>query len=125
MAGSRKWFVYDSDSGAQYAIQLDESNTEAVMGGDVGDYTDTSDVVVAVPRNITPRKVSYSNNDRTRVIVCTVLTTSRYTEIVDGTEAQTIPDPIDGGTLFLIRAAGERITLPFAIDTGLTDGDAT
>ena len=126
MAGSRKWFVYTSDTTAEYAIQLDESNTEAVMGGADGDYTDTTTVTVAVPRNITPREVFYANAARTRTIKCTVLTAERYATILDGTDAQTIPDPIDTDeTLVLVRAAGERVTLPFAGDTGLTDGDET
>lgn len=126
MAGSRKWFVYSSDLGTDYAIQLDESNTEAVMGGADGDYTNTTNVNAAVPRNIVPRAVYYGNALRTRVIKCTVLTAARYADIVNGTEAQTITDPIDtADTLTLIRAQGEQITIPFPFDTGLTDGDAT
>lgn len=126
MAGSRKWFVYSSDLGTDYAISLDESNTEAVMGGADGDYTDTSTVQAAVPRNIKPRAVYYGNAARTRTIKCTVLTPAQYTDIVGGTAAQTITDPIEGtGTLTLIRAEGEKISIPFPFDTGITDGDAT
>lgn len=126
MAGSRKWFVYTTDTDQDYAIQLDESNTEAVMGGADGDYTDTSTVIAAVPRNFTPRFVVYANADRTREIKCTVLTAARYALILEGSEAQTITDPIEGaGTLTLIRAKGEQVTFPFAGDTGLQDGDAT
>ena len=126
MAGSRKWFVYSSDLTQDYAIQLDESNTEAVMGGADGDYTNTSTVQAAVPRNITPRAVYYGNATRTRTIKCVVLTAARYADIVAGTEAQSISDPIDTNqTLTLIRAQGETITVPFPFDTGLTDGDAT
>ncbi len=126
MAGSRKWFVYSSDIGANYAIQLDESNTEAVMGGADGDYTDTTTVNAAVPRNIKPRAVFYGNATRTRVIKCTVLTAARYASILDGTEAQSITDPIDtANTLTLVRAQGEQISIPFPFDSGLTDGDAT
>lgn len=125
MAGSRKWFVYSSDLGTDYAIQLDESNTEAVMGAD-GDFDDTSTIQAAVPRNIQPRAVYYGNAARTRTIKCTVLTSERYGEIVSGSEAQTITDPIEGsGTLNLIRADGEKVSLPFPFDTGITDGDAT
>jgi hypothetical protein len=126
MAGSRKWFVYASDLGEDYAIQLDESNTEAVMGGADGDYTDTSGIQAAVPRNITPRAVYYGNAARTRTIKCTVLSSDRYSDVVSGAEAQTIPDPIAGtGTLTLIRAEGEKISIPFPFDTGIQDGDAT
>ena len=126
MAGSRKWFVYASDLGEDYAIQLDESNTEAVMGGTDGDYTDTSGIQAALPRNIRPRAVFYGNANRTRVIKCTVFSAARYQDIVGGDEAQTITDPITTSeTLTLIRAVGESITIPFPFDTGLTDGDAT
>lgn len=128
MAGSRKWFVYTSDTGDSYAIQLDESNTEAVMAGATSDedYTDTTTVSVAVPRNIDPRRVFYSNNARTRTISCVVPTAAQYADIVGGTAVQTITDPIEGtGNLFLVRAQGEKVTLPFAADTGLTDGDDT
>lgn len=126
MAGSRKWFVYASDIGTDYAIQLDESNTEAVMGGSDGDYTDTTNITAAVPRNISPRAVYYGNATRTRTIKCTVLSAARYGDIVAGNEVQTIPDPITSTeTLTLIRAEGERITIPFPFDTGITDGDAT
>lgn len=125
MAGSRKWFVYTTDSGDDFAIQLDESNTEAVMGT-VGDYTDTSTVTESIPRNIRARTVTYANATRTREITCTVLDSTTYTGIVDGTNSQTITDPIAGtGNLVLIRARGESRTIPFAIDTGITDGDDT
>lgn len=128
MAGSRKWFRYQTDAGATYAINLDESNTEAVMLGAVDDfdYNDTSVVNDAVPRNIKPRKVFYANAARTRTIGCTVPTQAQYADIVSGTAAPTITDPVEGtGDLVLIRAQGESISIPFAADTGLTDGDAT
>ena len=126
MAGSRKWFVYTADDGTDYAIQLDESNTEAVMDGGEGDYSDTSEVNISVPRNITPRQVVYASNDRTREIRCTVLTAAQYGDIVGGTSVQTITDPIDDTqTLVLIRGKGEQISIPFAADTGQTDGDDT
>ena len=128
MAGSRKWFRYTDDTDTEYAIQLDESNTEAVMTGatDEGDYTDTSTVTAAVPRNIKPRAVYYANATRTREIKCTVLTAAQYTAIVSGTSVPTITDPIEGtGNLTLIRVEGERRSIPFAQDTGLTDGDDT
>lgn len=128
MAGSRKWFRYETDGGTTYAIQLDESNTEAVMAGaaDDFDYTDTSTETDAVPRNITPRAVFYANPARTRTIKCTVPTQAQYNLIVGGTAVQTIADPITpADTLVLIRANGENLSIPFAADTGLTDGDDT
>lgn len=123
MAGSKKWVVYTSDLGTDFAINLDESNTEAVNGS-VQDFVDGLAIANAVPRNIKPRELFYSNAARTRVIRCVALTQTIYNGVITGGVA-TIPDPLSGGTLSLVRANGERIRLPFALDTGLTDGDNT
>lgn len=125
MAGSRKWFVYTDDLGADYAISLDESNTEAVNGG-TQDLIAGANVPNAVPRNVKPRHVYYGNIDRTRQIKCICLTPAIYAAVIQGT-VLTIADPIAGGstTLGLIRANGESRVLPVPYDTGLQDGDAT
>jgi hypothetical protein len=123
MAGSKKWLVYTSDLGTDFAINLDESNTEAVNGS-TQDFVEGLAVVNSVPRNIKPRELFYSNAARTRVIRCVALTQTIYNGVVTG-GVPTIPDPLSGGTLSLVRANGERIRLPFALDTGLTDGDNT
>jgi len=124
MAGSIKWFVYTTDGGTDYAIKLDESNTEAVNGG-TQDFVTGLTLTVALPRNIKPREVFYTNTARTRTIRCVCLTQTIYNGIVAG-GVPTITDPIAGtGTLGLIRANGERIQLPVPLDTGLDDGDAT
>jgi hypothetical protein len=124
MAGSIKWFVYTDDSGTDYGIKLDESNTEAVNGG-VQDFLPGAGLTAGVPRNIKVRRVYYANTDRTRVISCVALTQTIYAGIVSG-NIGTIPDPITSGeTLALIRLEGERRVLPFGQDTGLNDGDAS
>lgn len=123
MAGSRKWLVYTTDGGTDFAIQLDESNTEAVNGS-TQDYVDGLNIVNALPRNIKPREIIYANAARTREIRCVALTPAVYAGAITG-GVPTITDPIDGGNLVLIRANGERLSVPFAQDTGLTDGDAT
>lgn len=124
MAGSRKWFVYTADNGTDFGIQLDESNTEAVNGG-TQDYADGVSIPFALPRNIKPRRVFYTNATRTRTISCVALTPTIYAGLIDG-GVPTITDPIAGtGTLGFVRAKGEEITLPIPLDTGLTDGDAT
>lgn len=125
MAGSIKWFVYTTDGGVDYALKLDESNTEVVNGG-LQDLITGANIVPAVPRNIKPREVYYTNADRTRTIRAIALTQAIYNGIVAG-GVPTIPDPIAGGTatLGLIRARGERIQLPVPLDTGLNDGDDT
>lgn len=123
MAGSRKWFVYTDDAEEEYAINLDESNTEAV-NGTTGEYPDTDGPTASVPTNIQVREIFYANPTRTRTIRCVALTPGIYTGVVDGTNTQTITDPIAGtGTLGLIRANGERRRIPTPVDTGQTDGD--
>lgn len=125
MAGSIKWFVYTTDTGADFAIKLDESNTEAVNGS-TQDFVSGLSLVDALPRNIKPRYVFYTNADRTRTIRCVCLTPTIYSGVLGGS-APTIPDPIAGGanTLGFIRAVGEQRTLPAPLDTGLDDGDAS
>lgn len=125
MAGSIKWFVYTTDAGDDYAIRLDESNTEAVNGG-TQDFVTGLATKDALPRNIKPRVIFYTNQARTRTIRCVALTQTIYNGAIGGGVA-TIPDPIAGGsvTLGLIRAKGEQITLPVPLDSGLTDGDDT
>jgi hypothetical protein len=120
MAGSRKWFIYTDDIGSEYAINLDESNTEALNGTALGFVSGTSD---AVPRNIKPREIFYSNAARTRTIRCVALTPTIYSGALAGGVA-TIVDPIAGtGNLGISRANGERRRIPTPIDTGLDDGD--
>jgi hypothetical protein len=122
MAGSIKWFVYTDDSGQDYGIKLDESNTEAVNGG-IQDFLPGAGLTAGVPRNIKVRRAYYANLDRTRVISCVALTQTIYAGVVAGNVAS-IPDPISSGeTLNLIRLEGERRTLPFGQDTGIDDGD--
>jgi len=123
MAGSLKWLVYTTDAGVDFAILLDESNTESVNGS-TQDFVDGLAIANAVPRNIKPRELFYTNATRTRTIRCVALTQAIYAGVLSG-GVPTIPDPLSGQTLTLIRANGERIRLPFALDTGLTDGDAT
>lgn len=124
MAGSKKWFVYTTDAGTDFGILLDESNTEAVNAG-TQDYADGVTIPFALPRNIKPRRVYYTNATRTRTISCVCLTPTIYAGVLSG-GVPTINDPIAGtGTLGFIRATGETVTLPIPLDTGLNDGDAT
>jgi hypothetical protein len=123
MAGSKKWFVYTSDTGTDFALNLDESNTESVNGS-AQDYVDGLAITNAVPRNIKVREIFYSNVARTRTIRCVGLTQAVYNGVISG-GVPTISDPLSGATLSLVRANGERRRIPFAFDSGLNDGDAT
>lgn len=125
MAGSIKWFVYTTDTGVDYGLKLDESNTEAINGG-TQDLITGSTIVPALPRNIKPREIFYTNTARSRTVRCVALTQTIYNAVTGGS-VPTIGDPIAGGAtvLGLIRARGERIQLPVPLDTGLNDGDDT
>jgi len=123
MAGSKKYFLYSTDSGDTFAILLDESNTEAVNAGSQ-DYLDSSDVIYTLPGNIRPRRAYYSNAGATRTISCVALTPTIYAGIP--ANQTTITDPLGTGTLNLVRLRPELIKiLPKGEDTGLNDGDAT
>jgi hypothetical protein len=124
MAGSLKWFVYTTDAGTDFAINLDESNTEQVNGA-TQDYVAGIAIQYSLPRNVTPRYAVYSTADRTRTIKCVALTQTIYGGII--TNKTSITDPIGGQqTLNLVRLVPEKIRrLPVAFDTGLDDGDNT
>lgn len=123
MAGSNKWFVYTTDDGQDFAINLDESNTESVNGS-TQDYVPAIAIKYSLPRNVRPRRAIYASADGKRTITCICLTQTIYNGVL--TNQSSITDPIGGGTLGLVRIRPEIITrLPFAGDTGLDDGDAT
>lgn len=124
MAGSKKYFVYTTDAGIDFALLADESNTEAVNAG-TQDYADGVTIPYELPRNLKPRRLVYASPDRNRQISCYALTPA----IFGGAPVAvpTIADPITpANTLLLIDAVPEeRKRIPIAIDTGLIDGDAT
>jgi hypothetical protein len=127
MAGSIKWFEYTTDNSTVFAIQLDESNVEALVaaaGEAAGeaDYTSSSTVIFGLPRNVKPRTVSFANSANTvrREIVAPTL--AIYNGVAGGA---TITDAVSGLTLTFVSKKGERISVPRADDTGLNDTDAT
>lgn len=123
MAGSRKWFVYTTDAGNDFAIELDESNTEAVNGA-TQDFPNTgSPATVALPRNIKPRYAVYQNAENTITRKCVALTATILNGLV--ANVPTITDQVSNQTLILRRIQGEKSRLLFGQDTGLNDGDAT
>jgi hypothetical protein len=124
MAGSNKWFVYTTDDGTDFAIKLDESNTEEVNGA-TQDYVAAVAIKYSLPKNVIPRTAYYASTDGNRVIKCVGLTRTIYDGIL--TNKTSINDPLTtGATLGLIRVRPEIIrNLPFAQDTGLNDGDAS
>jgi len=121
MAGSRKWFVYTTDLGTDFAIEKDESNTEAVNGG-TQDMPDTPPVDYAIPVNLKPRYARFTSADGTvsRSVVC--LTETIFEGLGPGS---TFTDATSGKVVILTLKVGERVRIPKGVDTGLTDGDAT
>jgi hypothetical protein len=126
MAGSIKDFVYTADDGTDFAIGLDESNTEAVNGA-TQDYVAGLGIRYRIPSNVVPRSAYYSSADGKRVIRCVALTQTIYNGLA--ASVPTIVDPFDPAglaTLGLVRLRPEVIKrLPKGGDTGLDDGDAT
>ena len=122
MAGSKKNFVYTTDTGDQFAILQDESNGEALANAD---YTGADSTTYFLPRNITPRYAMYRSSDGNyqRKIVVTSNTANATT--LPGTVD--FPTENDGNvTMSLTLYVGERFkVLPKAADSGLTDGDPT
>lgn len=122
MAGSKLNFLYTSDSGAEYVVQLDESNTKAINGV-AGALTAANSPGVKVPRNVKVREVFYEGQGGDRVIRAVPLTPAIYSALLTP-PFPTFPDPIDtdGPALTLVRANGERRSVPRVVDTGLDDG---
>lgn len=119
MAGSRRWYVYTDDTGTDYAINLDKSNTDAVNGG-AQVFPSTGGPTASVPKNVKVRYVEYADAARYRKIKCVALTPTIYAGLLGGA-VNTITDPIAGtGNLGLIALTGEKRRFPTPVDTGLT-----
>lgn len=122
MSGSIKTFEYTDGNGNKWALNMDESNGEAVGNTD---FTDTSTAEFFLPRNVEPRYANYRSADGT------------YQRKIKLTEndvsAASLPNSIDitneaGATVsvLLTGIVGERFrVIPRAEDTAQTDGDDT
>lgn len=121
MAGSMKWFVYTTDSGDDFAIFRDESNTEGINAG-TQDYVTASTAQYALPRNVRARYIRMRSADGLVSRNIVALTTTIYNAILSDFN---FVDGPSGKTLVVSEKVGERIRVPQAADTGLTDGDAT
>lgn len=121
MAGSLKWFDYDTDNGANFAIFMDESNGEAMPNRN---YTADSVASFKLPGNVEARYARYSSPDNryAREVVCS---TPAILLAAPGT--LTVRDGNGGTVVLQLRARiGEIIRrIPTPVDTGVTDGDAT
>lgn len=120
MAGSLKWFKYETDNGDSFGVLMDESNGEAVGNQDfvVSDYLV---VRYALPRNVEPRYALYRTQDgkQTAKIILTDPAAS-----IANLPAQILL--FNGVNANLTRVIGEVMApIPIHLDTGLDDGDIT
>lgn len=127
MTGSRRWFRYVSDDGQNYAIQLDESNTELVNPN-----ADTAANLVTGlrkrPSGLRPRGIRLSNSDNTVKRFCTVLTPTQFSSFTNGQKFTiTSQDGADADSdeelEFTFRVPEKSGRLPRVRDTAKTDGD--
>lgn len=127
MAGSRKWMKYTSDAGVEYAVQVDESNSEAIGMGWL-DYGDT-DTTAVLPRGFVMRTITAVDSvsgARRKIPVGNVGATAFA--VGGSILLQSFMPGATGVIAFeILSAIGERFSQgrPRSGDTGLTDGDAT
>lgn len=123
MGGSRKWFVYTTDNGTDFAIEADESNVEAFAAG-TQDYPEVGNPpIFAIPKNVRPRHAVFAGAILGSTIKVPIITQTIYNSL---TGTSTMVDPLDSGnTLALLYKRPERIRLPKGKDTGKVDGDVT
>jgi hypothetical protein len=119
MAGSLKWFSYQSDDGTDWAFFGDESNIEAANGNGFNGSPPGQNF--KPPSNLRVRYAVYGNLAGTRNIRVPVMSQAIYNAL---DAASTIPSPDGAETLNLIRKRPELISpIPTIFDTGLDDGD--
>lgn len=127
MAGSIKWLEYTSDDDTKWAYKADESNLESLItaaGGTAGtgDFTGSSTAIYYIPRNLRPRSALFRNASGTVSRRIIVPTADLYALLAVG---DSYTDPVTSQTVVFVSKRGEQLTVPFADDTGLNDGDAT
>jgi len=124
MAGSKRWFRYTTDLGQTFAINLDESNTEAVNGAAADVPAAAARPVYNRPAGLKPRRFVYTNASGTRSLTVTVLTPAIYAANppVPASIVDTLPEA--SGNLIFERRIPETTRGIRWGDTGLTGGDA-
>lgn len=137
--GSRRWFAYPADNGQVYAVNLDESNSEATInnGGAVSNPLFVNLAATAtLPVNQLPKgtKMRYintflqSNPAVKRVFKCGSLAAFAFAAGPSTISASYSSDGSSSGTAVtwvVSSRVGEKGRIAnFATDTGQTDGDA-
>jgi hypothetical protein len=123
MAGSRKWFLYTTNGGTNYALNMDESNGEAVGNTDL---TSANNPNIALPRNIKPRYALYRSDDGKTSRKIPV--TANNVDLADLPANFLVASPIPDEASITVRRQslhGEVQLATFDQDTGQDDGDNT
>ena len=119
MAGSRRWFGYETDFGVTFNVELDESNAESNNLGFGSIDTNAPAIKVTAKRPVQMRKVYAQQvaapNAKRQFYVGSV--TALAAIVTSG--SLTV-----GGEAYTVTGyAGESVTIVPDRDTGLTDGD--
>lgn len=124
MAGSLKWFLYTTDTNAEFGIYMDESNGEVVGNTDLAPLNEEG-VVYALPRNVKPRTALYRSPDGK--VSRRIAVTSPAATISTLAASFELP-AFDGNpavTLNLQSFRGEEVKRIVSVDSGLDDGDVS
>lgn len=127
MAGSLKYFVYTTDTGNDFGILMDEDHGEAIPNADV---TTTPSGLYGIPVNLTPRYARYQSTSGKRslsIVICDeTLSSDDLPQTITITSANgEVSEDATDNSFNLSALFGERFKPIKAVDTNLTDGDAS
>ena len=126
MSGSKRWFRYTADSGVNYGINADESNTELI--NTTANTTASVAGLTSLPKSIQPRFVQLASIDGKVKRKCYVLSTTTFSALNNATDYQLTPANFSGvstDTLVspVLKVNERARRQPKIFDTGLDDGD--
>lgn len=129
MVGSKKYFIYQSDDGQNWAMLADESNLESIMADDASVDVTPGNLAThryQVPRNVQKRFATFKSLDGLSVRKIYIPTQAIYQDLATSTNLLALSAYTDaeGIQFFMTGLSPERLRpVTAAIDTGLTDGD--
>lgn len=126
MAGSLRWFRYTADSGVNYAILADESNTELINTN--ASTTASVSGLTTLPKSIQPRRITVEDGTGRIKRICYALTPTTYAALSNATDFTLSPLNFSGVSedtiVSPVLKVSEKIRRqPKNKDTGLNDGD--
>lgn len=125
MSGSLKWVVYESDDSTEYAVFLDESNSEV----QINSVKNFEDYEAESNNKILPKYVKMRYANLVRVDAGTtyrkVLPIGKKETYESLATDSTLTITLDSNTWSVSSLRGEKSRRPLPIDTGANDGDAT